>query len=44
VGRTQSFHWAFVLVAGMVILGACSYGLVVGRLEPIRWDAPEASA
>ncbi|MDP2999414.1 MAG: MFS transporter [Bryobacterales bacterium] len=44
VGRTQSFHWAFVLVAVMVILGACSYGLVVGRLEPIRWDAPEASA
>jgi cyanate permease len=42
VGRTQSFHWAFVLVAVMVILGAGSYGLVVGRLEPIRWDAPEA--
>ena len=42
VGRTQSFHWAFVLVAVMVILGACSYGLVVGRLEPIRWDAPDA--
>jgi len=27
-----------------VIVGAASYGLVVGRLEPIRWDAPEASA
>ena len=32
---------AFVLVAVMVILGACSYGLVVGRLEPIRWNARE---
>jgi len=37
VGQTKSFYWAFVLVAAMVALGAASYGLLVGRIEPIRW-------
>ena len=37
VDRTKSFHMAFVLVAVIVALGAGSYGLVIGRLEPIPW-------
>ena len=38
VDRTKSFHMAFVLVAVMVVLGAASYGFLVGRLEPIHWQ------
>jgi MFS family permease len=37
VKETGSFHLAFVLVAVMVVLGAASYALLVGRIEPIRW-------
>jgi predicted MFS family arabinose efflux permease len=37
VGSTESFFWAFVLVAAMVTLGALSYAFVIGRVEPIRW-------
>jgi ACS family D-galactonate transporter-like MFS transporter len=38
VDRTKSFQMAFVLVALIVVLGAASYGLVIGRLEPVAWD------
>jgi len=37
VQRTQSFYWAFVLVAVLVALGAISYAFIVGRIETIRW-------
>ena len=37
VDRTKSFQTAFVLVALIVALGAGSYGLLIGRLEPIAW-------
>ena len=37
VGRTHSFYWAFVLVALAAALGACSYGFLVGKVEPIQW-------
>ena len=44
VNQTKSFRMAFVLVSVMVTLGAASYGLLVGKLEPIRWRAATRSA
>jgi MFS family permease len=39
VAQTHSFRLAFVLVAVMVVIGAASYALVIGRIEPIRWKS-----
>jgi MFS family permease len=42
--QTHSFHLAFVLVAVMVVIGAISYGFIVGRIEPIRWRSAQSPA
>ena len=37
VDSTHSFHYAFVAVALMVVMGALSFAFVVGRVEPMKW-------
>jgi MFS family permease len=44
VDRTHSFYWAFVLVALAAALGACSYGLLIGKVEPIQWQRRAGAA
>jgi len=38
VDVTGSFYLAFVGVAVMVVIGALSYGFLVGKIEPIDWN------
>ncbi len=38
VSRTGQFSLAFVSVAIVVAIGACSYVFIVRRVEPIRWE------
>ena len=38
VDVTGSFYLAFVGVAAMAVMGALSYGFLVGRVEPIDWN------
>jgi MFS family permease len=35
-----SAHLAFVLTGGVALVGACSWGFLVRRVEPIEWDVP----
>lgn len=35
--RTGSFVWPFAIVAGVLVVGAFSFGVIVRRVEPIRW-------
>ena len=41
VAQTKSFYLAFLAAAVMAVLGAISYGLIVGRLETQNWNSPE---
>ena len=38
VQETGSFHLAFVVAGAVALTGAMMWGLVVGRVEPVRWD------
>lgn len=38
VKETGQFYWAFVLAAGVALIGACVYFFWVGRARPIHWD------
>lgn len=38
--RTGHFFWAFVITAAVLMAGCVSWAFVVGRVEPIDWDAP----
>ena len=35
--RTGQFHWPFFIAAAVAWIGAASWGLVVGPLEPVDW-------
>ncbi len=35
--RTGEFYWPFFITAAMAWIGAASWGLVVGPLEPVDW-------
>jgi MFS transporter, ACS family, D-galactonate transporter len=37
VFKSGSFHWAFVLSATMLVLGACSFLFLIGKIAPLRW-------
>src|SRR5207248_2407470 len=39
VKETHSFFWAFVLVAGMLLMAAGSFLFVVRKLTPIKWES-----
>ena len=43
VDRTDSFEWAFLLVAGVVLVGALGWGVMIPRVEEVNWN-PDASA
>jgi hypothetical protein len=42
VSRTGQFWLAFVSVACVLALGACSYIFLVRRVEPVQWAHNEA--
>ena len=45
VDSTGQFAWAFIIAAAVLLIGAFAWGLIVPRLEPIRWaDELELSA
>jgi ACS family D-galactonate transporter-like MFS transporter len=39
--RTGRFYWPFFITAGVAWVGAFSWGLVVGRVEPVDWEASQ---
>ena len=42
VDRTGEFFWAFVILAGVAIVGALSWIFIVGPVEPVIWTSGEA--
>jgi MFS family permease len=38
VQRTGQFYPAFILVVAVILLGACCYGLLIRRVDPIEWS------
>jgi cyanate permease len=38
VDTTGSSKAAFVISAGLALVGACMWGLMVGRVEEVSWD------
>ena len=38
LGRTGHFYWPFVIAAAISWLGALSWVLVVGPIEPVDWE------
>jgi hypothetical protein len=34
-----SSRMAFVMTGAVALLGACSWGFLVRRVEPVKWDA-----
>jgi len=43
VYQTGSFHWAFLTTAGMLVLGALSFLLLIPRVEPVTWNTSTES-
>jgi MFS family permease len=39
LGRTGHYFWAFAITAAMSLLGALSYALWIGRVEPVVWTS-----
>ena len=37
VDRTGQFYWAFVIAAGMALLGVIGWGLVIRKIAPVSW-------
>jgi MFS transporter, ACS family, D-galactonate transporter len=40
--RTDEFFWAFALTGMVTLLGAASYILLVGEVEPVKWSVQVA--
>lgn len=38
VQRTGQFYPAFILVVVVILLGACCYGLMIRKVDPIEWS------
>jgi MFS family permease len=43
VDRTGSFALAFLIAAGLAVVGLLAFGLIVRRVEPIDWSTKSAS-
>jgi MFS family permease len=41
VDRTGSFSLAFLIAAGLALVGMIAYGLIVRRIEPVEWHTPD---
>ncbi|MGB6883555.1 MAG: hypothetical protein WBE10_05875 [Candidatus Acidiferrum sp.] len=39
VERTGHFFWAFAVTSGVLMAGALSWALVVGRVAPVQWES-----
>lgn len=39
--ETHSFFAAFAIACAILLLGAAGYSLVIGKADPLLWDAPE---
>ena len=44
VQATGQFFWAFVVIGAVTLTGSLSFLFGLGRVEPIRWRRPAASA
>ena len=44
VQNTGSYFWAFLSPAVLAIVGAASYVVLVGPVEPIDWDVQSTAA
>jgi len=42
LGRTGHYFWAFVITAVVSLLGALSWALWIGRIEPVVWASQSA--
>jgi len=42
VDRTGSFSAAFLLAAGVALVGMFAYGVIVRRIETIDWHATDS--
>ena len=38
VDATGVFEWAFAIAAGVTLLGVLAYGVLIGRVESVRWS------
>ena len=41
VDRTGQFYWAFVVAAGMAMLGVVGWGLMIRKVAPVEWPTSE---
>lgn len=39
VAETHSFQWAFATACGALLMSACSYTILVRKVEPVRWNS-----
>jgi MFS family permease len=37
VDRTGQYFWAFSIVGAVLLLGAAAWGVIIERVEPVRW-------
>jgi len=42
VDRTGQFYWAFVIAAGMAMLGVVGWGLMIRKVVPVDWETEPA--
>lgn len=40
VDRTGSFFWAFALASGISLIGALAYGVIIPKIETLKWPTP----
>jgi MFS family permease len=38
IDRTGSFFWPFAIAAGVAMIGALGWGLIVPQVAPVRWE------
>jgi ACS family D-galactonate transporter-like MFS transporter len=44
VDRTGSFVWPFLITAAIAWVGAMSWGIVVGPVEPVKWELASSAS
>jgi MFS family permease len=38
VDRTGEFSWAFAIAAGVALVSAFAWGIIIPKVEPVRWE------
>jgi MFS transporter, ACS family, D-galactonate transporter len=36
--RTHEYFWAFAIAAGMALMGTFAFGILIPKIEPIKWQ------